>query len=653
VYQALARRPVPGDPGIIFLNPSHLFNPEPPTLTIMCGIAGQFCFDGRAPEQELLARMSDQLVHRGPDGVGSEVRGSVGMVHRRLAIIDLSDDGLQPMTNEDRTLWLVYNGEIYNYIELREELTGKGHQFHSHSDSEVILHAYEEWGTGCLQRFNGMWAFALWDERTQQLFCARDRFGIKPFYYSEIKGSFLFASEIKALLPHPDVGKKPDDEILGTYLTWGVQDHSARTMFDGVFQLRPAHALIVTKGGPHTPYQYWDVTVNGTVRSGARHEQETGRFLELLKDATRIHLRSDVAVGTCLSGGIDSSTLAVLINNLIRDEAPASVSDRQKTFSVVFTDKRFDESRYIDEIVAVTGVDSHRTEPVPAQLWDDIDRLVWIQDEPFGSLSIYAQYCVMRLACGNVKVVLDGQGADELLGGYLAYQAGYIRGLLQSFHLGSALGEVAGSLRHHGGFFRSALGQLLTRRSRRNLLTVTAPGIDRYGGSLPDVLHRELTSTNLPALLHYEDRNAMAFSIESRVPYLDVRLVEYIASLPLDRKIRHGVTKIALRDAVKGIIPESIRCRMDKMGFVTPEEIWMKTILRPFVLTVLGTDSFKKRPYWNADAVMKDYQAFLNGRSGYSPEIWRIVCTELWLVKFFDQETGSLKKASVSPPVTG
>jgi asparagine synthase (glutamine-hydrolysing) len=423
-------------------------------------------------------------------------------------------------------------------------------------------------------------------------------------------------------------------------------------MFKGISQLKPAHALIVTKEGPHTPYQYWDVTVNGAVRSDVPDNQDSSRFLDLLRDATRIHLRSDVAVGTCLSGGIDSSTIAVLINNLIREEAPASVSDRQKTFSVVFSDKRFDESRYIDEIVDATGVDSHRTEPAPAQLWDDIDRLIWIQDEPFGSLSIYAQYCVMRLARQNVKVVLDGQGADELLAGYLAYQASYIRGLMHSFHLGSALGEVTGSLRRHGGFFGSAFRQLLTRRSRRHLLTATAPGIDRYGGSLPDVLHRELTSTNLPALLHYEDRNAMAFSLESRVPYLDVRLVEYVASLPLDQKIRNGVTKIALRNAVKGIIPESIRCRMDKMGFVTPEAVWMKETLRPFVLAVLNTDSFRARPYWNADAVMRDYQAFLDGRSAYSPEVWRIVCTELWLRKFFDQKTKT-ESASVFPTVAG
>ncbi len=370
---------------------SHPFKPPVPTFTIMCGIAGQYCLDGTAPDTKLLAAMSERLIHRGPDGEGTRICGSTGLVHRRLAIIDLSEEGLQPMTNEDGTLWLVFNGEIYNYVELREELVRNGHRFHSHSDTEVILHAYEEWGDACLNRFNGMWAFALWDGRQQRLFCARDRLGIKPFYYTQAGGSFLFASEIKALLAHPDAGTRPHDLTLGTYLAWGVLDHSGRTMFEGILQLEPAHAMVVTAAGPEKPFRYWDVTVSPAIRSGISDNEAARRLLAILRDATRIHLRSDVAVGTCLSGGIDSSTLTVLINELIRDEAPASVGARQKTFSAVFRDPRFDESRYIDEIVAATGVDARRVEPAPGQVWDDIDRLVYMQDEPFGSLSIYAQ----------------------------------------------------------------------------------------------------------------------------------------------------------------------------------------------------------------------------------------------------------------------
>jgi asparagine synthase (glutamine-hydrolysing) len=603
----------------------------------MCGIAGQYCYNGAPPDPRLLAAMSERIAHRGPDGEGTWIKGSVGLAHRRLAIIDLSEDAHQPMANEDGSLQLVFNGEIYNFVELREELVRCGHVFRSKGDSEVILHAYEEWGHECLARFNGMWAFALWDERKQQLFCSRDRFGIKPFYYTEAGGSFLFASEIKALLAHPDAGKEPDDEMLRTYLAWGVLDHTERTMVAGIFQLRPAHAMVVTATGHREPFRYWDVTVNPAVSSGTADGPAAARLLKLLRDATRIHLRSDVAVGTCLSGGIDSSALTMLINKIIRDEAPGSVGSRQKTFSAVFTDKRFDESRYIDEVVAVSGVDAYRTEPSAGQVWDDLQKILYMQDEPFGSLSIYAQYCVMRLAAERVKVVLDGQGADELLAGYLAYEWSYILGLFTSFHWYTSFCEKIGAIRHHHGFFTDAFRQLIVRSGRRRLLKGDIPKVSRYGGTLDKVLYRELTSTNLSALLHYEDRNSMAFSIESRVPYLDVHLVEYIASLPLNQKIRNGVTKYLLRRAIKGLVPESIRCRMDKMGFVTPEEVWMKFELRPFVLGVFTEKIFHARPYWDADAVIKNYLAFLDGKSAYSPEIFRIACAELWLRMLFDK----------------
>ncbi|WP_292370354.1 asparagine synthase (glutamine-hydrolyzing) [Methanoregula sp. UBA64] len=606
----------------------------------MCGIAGQYCYASGRPDRRLLASMSERLAHRGPDGEGLHTDELVGLVHRRLAIIDLSPDGLQPMTNEDCSLWLVFNGEIYNFVELREELMAKGHVFSSKSDTEVILHAYEEWGHGCLARFNGMWAFALWDEKKQELFCARDRFGIKPFYYTKISGSFLFASEIKALLVHPDVGRTPDDGMLRVYLTWGVQDHCGRTMFEGISQIGPGHAMVVGRDGKAEPFRYWDVTVNPALSDTRTDDEVATRLRGLLHDATRIHLRSDVAVGTCLSGGIDSSTLTAIISGIIKEDAPESVGALQKTFSVVFPKTQYDESRYIDEIVAATRVDATMTEPAPADLETDIKRLVYMQDEPFGSLSIYAQYCVMRLAQTKVKVVLDGQGADELLAGYLGYQASYIRGLLKRFNIPAAFSEALGSLKEHRGFFVTARAQLRARRGRRTLILGTAQPVDRYAGTLDEVLHRELISTNLPALLHYEDRNSMAFSIESRVPYLDVRLVEYLAGLPLNQKIRNGVTKWSLRAAIVGLVPDSIRCRRDKMGFVTPEECWMKNELRDFMQGIFSSESFCFRPYWDAKAVKEDYDAFLNGTSAYSPEIWRIACTELWLRTFIDRPNG-------------
>ncbi len=494
-----------------------------------------------------------------------------------------------------------------------------------------------------------MWAFALIDEKSGTLFCARDRFGIKPFYYTLVDNTFLFASEIKALLAHPDVGKSPDPTTLGIFLAWGVLDHSERTMFDGILQLKPAHAILVGKKGVGVPFPYWNVKISSDIQSVITDNDAAARLLSLLYDATRVHLRSDVAVGTCLSGGIDSSTLTVLINKLIREETPSSVGTLQKTFSAVFSDTRFDESQYIDEIIAMTRVNNRRTEPSPEELWSDIDHLVYMQDEPFGSLSIYAQYCVMRIAREEVKVVLDGQGADELLAGYLAYQSSYIGGLLRTFHCVAACYELLGSFRYHRGFLGSSLQQLLVRKGRRNLLKGYPEEINRYDGSLSEVLHRELTATNLPSLLHYEDRNSMAFSIEARVPFLDVRVVEYIASLPLRQKIQNGVTKVSLRRAIKGIIPESIRCRMDKMGFVTPEEVWMGESLQPFILKILNSSVFRERPFWDADAVKRDYLKFIEGRSLYSPEIWRIICTELWLQMFFDRRADFSGNKRINP----
>jgi asparagine synthase (glutamine-hydrolysing) len=568
--------------------------------------------------------------------------GPVGLAHRRLSIIDLSEAARQPMTNEDGTLWLVFNGEIYNFIELRKELGGKGHTFRSDGDTEVILHAYEEWGKECLSRFNGMWAFAVWDSRKQELFCARDRFGIKPFYYARAGDMILFASEIKALLAHPDIGREPDDELLLTFLAWGILDHTGGTMFKGIYQLQPAHRIIFNRSGSGTPERYWDVAMNPEVGHPWPEEDERAAtaFRDLLTDAVRIHLRSDVPVGTCLSGGIDSSTLAVLINRLIRGEAPQSIGDRQKTFSIVFPDPRFDEGPFIDQVVAAAEVDAKRTTVEPDEIAGDLPRLLTMQDEPFGSLSIYAQYRVMELASRSVKVVLDGQGADEQLGGYLAYQGSYLQGLLHGLQLSTALSETAGSYRHHKGFFRDALQQVLVRSQRRSLLRGDIPFVSRYAGSLDEVLKRELFSTNLPALLHWEDRNSMAFSIESRVPFLDHRVVEFLATLPLHQKIRNGVTKYILRKAIHGLVPEAIRCRMDKMGFVTPEEAWMKESLRPFILNILTSPSFRARKYWDGEKVLSSYTSYIEGKSAYSPEIWRIVCTELWLEQVFDGRSG-------------
>ncbi len=599
----------------------------------MCGIAGQFVLNGEEADADLVAAMAERLRHRGPDGEGTYFSGPVGLAHRRLAIIDLSDEGRQPMANEDGSLWIVFNGEVYNYLELREDLRALGHRFATATDTEVVLHAYEEWGRDCLHRFNGMWAFAIWDKRRRELFCARDRLGVKPLYYTLAGESFLFASEIKALLAHPAVGRRPNDRMLSTFLAWGVADHTGETMYDGIFQLRPAHSIVVSAEGAGEPERYWGLAMNAAP-GGADDDAAAGRVRDLLTDAVRLRLRSDVPVGTCLSGGIDSSTITFLINDLLRAEHPESVGDRQKTFSVCFDDPRFDESRHIDTVVAATEVASHRITPDTEGLWEDIGRLLYMQDEPFASLSIYAQYCVMRLASDEVKVVLDGQGADEQLAGYIAYQMPYVRGLLRQGRVLAALREAVGGAQHHRSFFSWAIRQSLVRSERRGLLRGDAPEVLRYAGSLDEVLAREITASNLPLLLHWEDRNSMAFSIEARVPFLDYRLVEYLAGLPLDQKIRGGVTKYVLRRAIRGLVPDAVRCRMDKMGFVTPEEAWMKDELRPHILDLFSTPEFSRRPYWDAELVLQNYREFLDGKSEYSTEFWRIACAEVWLRQF-------------------
>jgi asparagine synthase (glutamine-hydrolysing) len=434
------------------------------------------------------------------------------------------------------------------------------------------------------------------------------------------------------------VGRRPDDNLLLAFLAWGVLDHTGGTMFEGIRQLRPAHRITFGGRGGGEPERYWDLAMNPLPGTPSPEEDEraAGSLRDLLTDAVRIHLRSDVPVGTCLSGGIDSSTLVMLINRLIRAEHPRSIGDRQKTFSVVFPDPRFNEEPFIDEIGAAAGVEAGKAIFGPAEVLRDLPRILAMQEEPFGSLSIAAQYRVMELASRSVKVVLDGQGADEELGGYLAYQASYLRGLVGGLRISAALHELGGTARHHHGFFTSALGQLLLRGERRTLLRGEIPAVDRYGGSLDRVLKRELLETNLPALLHWEDRNSMAFSIESRVPFLDHRVAMFLGALPLGQKIRGGVTKYVLRKAVRGIVPEAIRCRMDKMGFVTPEEAWMKEGLKPFVLEILGSGSFRGRKYWDADRVREAFLAYADGKAGYSPEIWRIICAELWLRMMFD-----------------
>lgn len=628
----------------------------------MCGIVGVWNLTNKPVNYSLLKDITDVLKHRGPDDEGyvllnsnngdhkeligndsirelnfenimsldNKHRFDLALGHRRLSIIDLSSLAHQPMSNEDKSLWIVHNGEIYNYIELREELEELGHTFKSNSDTEVVLNAYEEWGDNCLQKFNGMWAFAIWDAKRKMLFCSRDRFGIKPFYYFFDGNQFVFASEIKSLLEY-GAERRPNDKIIYDYLTFGFQDHTDETFFDGIKQLNPAHYLLIENGVLRIE-RYWNIKVNCEIQSKNNNCLE---FYNLFEQAIKLRLRSDVPVGSCLSGGLDSSSIVCIANKFIDKE-------KQKTFSSCFDNKKFDEREYIEEVIEQTGADKNYIFPSGEAFQGEIENLIYYQDEPFGSLSIYAQWNVMRKASEKVKVLLDGQGGDELLAGYLEYYASFLKTLIfkKDFRV---IKELICFLILHPKSAYELFSKMRMREKRKGMLSsgfiLKYKDMDvKYAEDLATKLLNDITRDKLPALLHYEDRNSMAFSIEARVPFLDFKLVEYVAKLPLDKRLKNGMTKVIFREAMKGILPERIRKRRDKMGFVTPEEVWVKTMLKDWVMDILTSESFKNRKYWNADKVLKEFEDVFREKEKYTSDLWRYVCLELWLRGLVDDE---------------
>jgi len=588
----------------------------------MCGIAGIVA--DRAQDLLPLPGMTRALRHRGPDDEGMVIRESSGahqlfrgadtrahpelpsfapgesspgprvaLGHRRLAIIDLSPAGWQPMFSADFRTVLVFNGEIYNYVELRDQLRRLGHVFNTDSDTEVLLAAWAEWGSECLSRLNGMFAFALHDRAADLLFCARDRFGVKPFFYHHADGLLAFASEIKALAHHPRVPFEADERVLSAFLIEGLLDEGAGCFFKGITSLPAGHVLEYRLASRQLTVRRWyELPAPAQTRDLAPPE-----FKAMLEDAVRLRLRSDVEVGTCLSGGLDSSSILALANGLGSNRAAGF---GHSAFTVEYDDPGFTEASHVDAMIGRTGATSHRVTPTASDFTRDFPALIGAQDEPVPSLGMYSQYCVMRLARqAGVKVLLDGQGADEALGGY-HYQLGpFLAETLRHRGAGSALAEMA-SLHEVTGRSRSFLAALalyhavplplgVIRRARRMFRTHASfdaaafdPAFRRaLGGaesqrhlpcpSLQAERHRDLVTTSIPALLRYEDRSSMAFGIEARLPFLDYRLVEAAMALPATALVRNGFTKRILRDAMSADLPESVCWRRDKLGFPTPE----------------------------------------------------------------------------------
>jgi asparagine synthase (glutamine-hydrolysing) len=595
----------------------------------MCGIFGIASRQRLAPLSTGIAHGVAKAAHRGPDDQGfaafapdergmprpvyegraapdDSVLGAAGLLlaHTRLSILDLTPMGHQPMRRADGRAWITYNGEIYNYVELRAELEQLGCRFRSSGDTEVILEAYRAWGSECVQRFNGIWAFALLDVERRLLFCSRDRFGVKPLHYCLDAGCFVFGSELKQLTPF--TARRVNRQAAYEYLVHGSADHLADTFLTGVKRLLPGHSLSFDlASGELQVTRYY--APRPALDTGISMGEASRKFRELLTDSVRLQLRSDVEVGSCLSGGLDSSSIVCTMNTLLRERRRADV---QRTFSSHFEEPEANELSYMKEVISATGVKAHFVYPTPGALLEELDALVRQQDEPFGSTSIFAQWCVYRLAHEHgVKVMLDGQGADEQLAGYVPFFHVYFLELLLKRRPIAMARELASYWYRH----RPALGQLMALYTPRlwRLLHGSAsqaaqpawlnPALardhaqhDAFASAvqtgpydptekLNNLLYQMTMSVNLPALLRYADRNAMAFSVEARVPFLDHRLVEFVFSLPACLKIGGGYTKRVQREGVKGLIPENIRLRTTKLGFATPERRWQRTWLRPLV----------------------------------------------------------------------
>jgi len=552
----------------------------------MCGISG-IVGPGAESEGALLKRMSDRIAHRGPDDSGAWTAPGVALAHRRLSIIDLSALGHQPMQSDCGRYTITFNGEIYNYVELRHELEQSGERFRSGSDTEVLIAAFRRWGAACLSKLNGMWAFAIWDATDRVLFASRDRFGKKPFYYAETSDRLLFASEVKSILADPRIETAPSATAVADFCAERVSDHTAETFFQGVRQL-PAGHYLWWRPGALVIEQYWSLPVR---ELGAYDPSDAEEIRALLQSAIQIRLRADTPVGALLSGGLDSSTLTCMANQ-VRDDAGAL-----QLFSTVY-DPPYEEAEGIAAVRArFPDSMAHFDQPGAEDFWADLPAALWHQEQPFGDASMVAHFRLMRVARdASVPVLLSGQAADEVFAGYPGYLWIYLGSRLRAEGPDAFLRAWREIAAHQPVAIRNVLLNLApawaARLAKRSLAgsSVTwlapeyrqvSPAIfhdspSRGADPLDQALEQAVTTRTLPGFLHYEDRNSMAFGVETRLPFLDYRLVERLFSLSPGDKLRGGVTKSLLRSASEGFTPDPIRLRTRKMGYPAPLLQWLR-----------------------------------------------------------------------------
>ncbi len=614
----------------------------------MCGIWASIGLD---PPRAVI----EAVAHRGPDGTGwrefDTAAGRLVLGHRRLAVIDTSEAGLQPMSYADGRYWLVYNGMIYNHVELRRELESLGHRFRSSCDTEVLLAAYAEWGEACLVKLNGMFAFVVWDAEARTLFAARDRFGVKPLYWTTINGGFAFASEIKQFAACPGFTAGLDAAQAYDFLAYAQLDHSSSTFFRDVRQLRGGECLVLDLAdrlpdAEIAPRRWYDRPVPAETEMS--DGEAVGRLRDLLEDSVRLRLRSDVPVGFCLSGGLDSSAIVGLADG--QDPARELV-----TVSACYDDRAIDERDYIDMVNARATTRPIRVFPSGDELAQCAEQVIYAHDGPVVSTSMFAQWRVFEAARdAGLTVMLDGQGADELLGGYLGSFRPFHAGLLRKSRFRAMWREMAAERRRHGTSVRSHAAALCIgglpmplrralRRSRaggrhdwldRDFVRGRASPVPEFT-DLEGLINSHMFETSLPMLLHFEDRNSMAHGIESRLPFLDHRVVELLIGLGARYKIVDGETKWLLRRAMSDVLPAAIRDRQDKIGFATPEHAWLTGPARSLVVQGVR-DALERFPeIFSAPAVARLQNDTFEGRRRNDFTLWRIACFGLW-ARVFD-----------------
>lgn len=643
----------------------------------MCGINGLITAENDLKRK--IKKANDLLRHRGPDDEGyifietlssginqfsgedspEEIKNKYPMLsfnnnnceevilaHRRLSIIDLSANGHCPMTVQRSNVWLTYNGEIYNYIELRDELIGAGYSFKTTSDTEVVINSYLHWGTDCLNKFNGMWAFAIWDCNKKRLFMARDRFGVKPLYYSHEKHYFAFSSELKPLASYKDFRIDINREKIPFYLIYGNRLNSGGTYLNGIKSLPASHYLIYENGNAKLT-QYYDIEKNG--HKDLSENELANSLVEILEDSIKLRFRSDVPVGTCLSGGFDSSSIVSLASDAGQNNI--------ETFSAVWTEKECDESYFIDIVNSRFKCSANKIIPQESEFPEVFNQLCYYQEIPTEGPGLYPQWFVMKKAKEKVKVLLDGQGGDEVFGGYFQMGA-YLRGVLRDKNLFKIASESTNFMkffnknglhsftswlfpRQYGYMTRSKLSarfdiinsSLLNDMNRKALYFDVEPS-RKFGSYLGSLSYHFIRNMTIPALLHYEDRSSMAHSIESRVPFLDYRLVELGVNLSSKYLSYKGISRPLYRKALKPFLPEEVVNRKDKLGFPVPFAEWTYGSLKDMIHDELLDSNVDLYAYIDKKNLQSNLKSHFERTKDYSWEIWRIMSLSNFLKLF-------------------